>query len=354
MKTAKNLTLLVVFAALVVGTTSQVRHAEGQLRYDDEPLVMPGAEFVLEGRSWLPRTNLTYGFISITPDLGVATTKAAVAEAFALWAAAAPLTFAEVSDCGFPFDAVNCAIPDIRIQFAAGNHGDGFSFDGPVGILAHAFYPPPNGVSAAGDMHFDEADLWSDDLSVLGIDLVTVAAHEIGHALGLAHAEAAKCPSPTTGESSIMCPFYTGPRRFLAQDDIEAIQSVYGPLACVDDPGSLNFTGFANITCQMKRLSAEVFDATLANPLTKMLTKRLSTAQQRLNEARTSCTSGQTKKTITKLQAALRLLENFKKQVDIREGKGDIPTASAVSFRDATALILLQIEEKLSTPADCS
>jgi hypothetical protein len=97
-----------------------------------------------------------------------------------------------------------------------------------------------------------------------------------------------------------------------------------------------------------------VFAAGLSSPLAKMLTRKLTTIDKRLGEAREACTNGQTKKTITKLQAALRLLENFQKQVDIRAGKGDIPTASAVGFRDVTALIFLQIEEKLSTPADCS
>ena len=51
---------------------------------------------------------------------------------------------------------------DIRIRFGAANHGDPFPFPaGAGGILAHAFYPPPNGGTRAGDSHFDDAETWS-------------------------------------------------------------------------------------------------------------------------------------------------------------------------------------------------
>lgn len=51
------------------------------------------------------------------------------------------------------------------------------------------------------------------------IDLVTVAAHEIGHSLGLDH---------TTVAGSLMQAFYTGSHRFLGDDDVAGIQSIYG------------------------------------------------------------------------------------------------------------------------------
>ncbi len=130
--------------------------------------------------------------------------------AFSYWAAVTPLTFTEVADA---------ANPEMRIRFVTGDHGDGSPFDGGGGVLAHCFYPPPNGGDIAGDAHFDDAENWSVNLPPSGIDLITVAAHEFGHGLGLAHS--------TVGDA-LMYPYYGGPHRFLRQDDIDGIQSIYG------------------------------------------------------------------------------------------------------------------------------
>src|SRR6185369_11171775 len=50
------------------------------------------------------------------------------------------------------------------------------------------------------------------------IDLVTVAAHEIGHSLGLGHSQVS---------TALMAPFYNGSHRFLDQDDINGIRTIY-------------------------------------------------------------------------------------------------------------------------------
>ncbi len=167
------------------------------------------AAFNAQGNKW-NTNNLRYGFVNFGADLTEAQVRAAFAAAFGYWAAVTPLTFTEVGIGDGP---------EIRIQFGAGDHGDGFPFDGPGTTLAHAFYPPPNGGDIAGDAHFDEDETWTIDLPPSGTDLYTVAAHEIGHALGLAHSDDA---------DALMYPYYTGAHRFLDQDDIDGIQSIYG------------------------------------------------------------------------------------------------------------------------------
>jgi peptidoglycan hydrolase-like protein with peptidoglycan-binding domain len=164
-------------------------------------------EFVAQGNRWNVNP-VSYSYTNTTPDLPVADVRAAVRGAFDRWSAVSSLNFVENPNGG-----------DIRIGFFSGDHGDGSAFDGPSGVLAHCFYPPPNGGAIAGDCHFDEAETWSVNNPPSGIDLPTVALHEMGHGLGLAHSSVT---------SAVMYPYYGGPRRELADDDIAGIRSIYG------------------------------------------------------------------------------------------------------------------------------
>ncbi|XP_006206757.1 interstitial collagenase [Vicugna pacos] len=165
------------------------------------------AQFVLtQGNPRWERTNLTYRIENYTPDMARADVDHAIEKAFQLWSNASPLTFTRVFE----------GQADIMISFVRGDHRDNSPFDGPGGMLAHAFQPGPG---LGGDAHFDEDEMWTNNFR--NYNLYRVAAHELGHSLGLSH---------STDIGALMYPSYifSGDVQ-LSQDDIDGIQAIYGP-----------------------------------------------------------------------------------------------------------------------------
>lgn len=133
----------------------------------------------------------------------------AIGAAFSAWSAVANIAFTEIADPGTPEGGAGGG--DIRIG--------GHVFDGPSGVLAHAFYPPSNGGTFAGDLHFDIDDLWKTSFGGPGFDIFQVAAHEIGHSIGLDH---------TLVPASLMNAFYTEAFSGPQADDAAGAAFIYG------------------------------------------------------------------------------------------------------------------------------
>ena len=148
--------------------------------------------------------------------------KPALVAAFAAWSAVADLTFIEVSDPSVGWQSAGAGVSDIRIT--------GTALDGPGSTLAHGFYPPLNGGTAAGDIHFDTAEVWKLGFGGPGFDIFQVMAHELGHALGLEH---------TLVGSSLMNASYTEAFSGPQADDIAGMQFIYGRTTQVPEPQTI-------------------------------------------------------------------------------------------------------------------
>ncbi|XP_073677436.1 collagenase 3-like [Garra rufa] len=160
--------------------------------------------------------KVTYRIVNYTPDMTRAQVDNSIARALQVWAAVTPLKFTRIKR----------GIADIMISFAIKDHGDGLMFDGPNGILAHAYAP---GSGIGGDAHFDDDESFSFN-SNKGHVLFLVAAHEFGHSLGLFHSNV---------PGALMYPTYvfTDPNRSpLTSDDIDGIRSLYGSSAPLQPP----------------------------------------------------------------------------------------------------------------------
>lgn len=144
-------------------------------------------------------------------------------KAFKLWSDASPLRFQELA----PGSGSKA---DIVVRFEARDHGDRYQFDGPGLTLAHAF-PPSGASSLSGDLHMDDDEDWAVNSEALKdtytkTSIFVVAAHELGHSLGLDH---------SSDDQAIMYAAYMGAKDYLTlpPDDKLGIKALYGKLRVV-------------------------------------------------------------------------------------------------------------------------
>ena len=174
-----------------------------------------------EGAGQNPVT-LFYYFSSITSQLPGSIVKSEILRAMNTWAEPVQLTWLPGTSAS--------GNKTINILFATGDHGDGYPFDGPGGVLAHAYFPsPPNPEPIAGDVHFDDTEGWrigSDK------DVFSVALHELGHALGMGSSD---------NPDSVMYPYYQL-RTSLSDDDKAGIRTLYAARSGTPVPAQLTLT----------------------------------------------------------------------------------------------------------------
>ncbi|XP_054272157.1 matrix metalloproteinase-20-like [Macrosteles quadrilineatus] len=162
--------------------------------------------FKLGGTRWSKKT-LSYKITKYPRNFPRDETDRTIRKALDIWSAVTPLTFVRKDSGKVHFE----------IRFDVGSHGDDNPFDGPEGVLAHAYYPTSHTIG--GDAHFDDTEQWTIN-SHSGTNLLQVATHEFGHALGLDHSKVKR---------ALMYPTLQGydPNFSLHPDDIKAIQTLY-------------------------------------------------------------------------------------------------------------------------------
>lgn len=141
-----------------------------------------------------------------TPDLG-AGQRTALISGMQIWANIVQITFQELPVSNQDVQVDWAFVSGNHCAFEAAECGDpDCPFSGAGGVLAHAGFPPgvnstcvnPMAETWAGNVHFDEAETWEQDDSAPVNDgmfsLTLIAAHEVGHSIGLTHDSGAGGP----------------------------------------------------------------------------------------------------------------------------------------------------------------
>ena len=158
------------------------------------------------------KTHLTYHMLDRdTADMKRREWDEVWAKSFKCWSDVCPLTFEHISSGLRGWEHADIVIDVNRVAEGFGRKG---------GILAWAEMPATRNWDSQLWTQFDRAEDWvveKDDRD--DIMLQSVAVHEIGHLLGLGH---------STHIASIMYPYYDDLIISPQENDIKAIQTLYG------------------------------------------------------------------------------------------------------------------------------
>lgn len=215
-----------IFASMIASdgsapTLAKTAYAQGgsEATEKEEPIdhyPVPGENGSLQFQLRDPwtKTDLTYFFHNCPTNLDCEQGRQAVRDSFQAWANVSALTFQEVTDV---------TQADMEITWASSGDPEG-TLGQIGGVLAYCFFP-----RYGGDMWIDDAEPWTIGDGSPN-DIISTAIHEIGHGIGLGHSEYT---------TAIMYP-YAGYANKLGDDDISAIQSLYGPPGSSTDVPSNN------------------------------------------------------------------------------------------------------------------
>ncbi len=183
--------------------------------------------YATTGTQWAKPKRITYSFVPDGTNIGgvpsnlqatlnsqfpTADWKLQFAMAAAVWQKVANVNFYQVSDNGASLGASGAQQSDSRF-------GDvrigGYAMSG--SILAFAYLAPPaNGGTYAGDMLFNTSASWQ--INGTTYDLLTVAIHEFGHAIGMGHSALS---------TASMYPAYNSIKQAATTDDVSGVRSIY-------------------------------------------------------------------------------------------------------------------------------
>lgn len=114
---------------------------------------------------------------------------------------------------------------------SSSNYVDYVYIDGPTSVAAYTTRTIYNGFIVSFKIEYDNSEDWYTSTGVPGtnqVDLRSIAAHEMGHGLGLHHTQSRYCPG--TSSNATMCsgyPLGTTYPRTLEADDRDGLAAMY-------------------------------------------------------------------------------------------------------------------------------